>query len=262
MICKSTDKLELISLIDPIYVEEAFYPDSPRRTPRSGLNKWLKTAVAFSAVLAVALVCVKFYPEIRAFADRLFNSATFFDDAKIADEQMNAVHINDVTEEALEKPYQTLDEVEALLGINLLQSPLASSTLYPCVRVSMPGKSDLVNISDGAYYLYHCKTTPKTEGDGIYIESEKDDAFTVSYEAELIVSEAVNGERHDYENARLLENYTTANGLKAAVFQFGSCYNAIIYHNDIRYAFCMTGCYGNAGDINAFKAFLDTLSDK
>jgi DNA-directed RNA polymerase specialized sigma subunit, sigma24 homolog len=70
-----------------------------------------------------------------------------------------------------------------------------------------------------------------------------------------------NGAQHLYDNAQLVENYTTSHGLRAAIFCFGNCYNAVIYHNNIRYEFQLNAYHGS-GDINDLKAFLDTLTDR
>lgn len=247
-----------MSLIDPKHVEAAAYPETAAQTPLSLGRKWWKAAAAAAAVLAVSLTCAGFYPQLKAAADEFWNSATIFSDGNRVDAQMNVVPINEVSPGDLQEAYDTLDEVENLFGINLLQSPLATKTPVPCVKVWYNFfDGDMMAIESGAYYLHHCTMDPKSTWDSRYYHNDEDDAYFITYHADFIIRDTGGGSIGEYENAQLLEHYTTAHGLDAAITQFGSDYNAVIYHNDICYEFEMQ----SHGDIDAFKAFLDTLRD-
>ena len=259
----NTDKLEHMSMIDTKYVEDAAYPAAQQKENSFYSNKWWKVAVSAAAVLALSLTCLRFYPQIKAFAGDFFNSATVFDDGNRFEGQMAMVPINEVSVSDLQKEYYTLNEVEELLGVNLLQSPLASSTLYPCIHIEGWLDGGIVDISSLAYYLHNCSTTPRHPddvGNPVYTHADADDAYHISYDAEFLCNGKYNGDQHHYDNAQLVEKYTTSNGLHAAIFYCVKSYNAVIYHNNIRYEFEMNA-YRGSGDVNELKAFLDTLSD-
>lgn len=259
-----TGVLEAMSLIHPEYVEAAVYQETGAGKTLNSGKKWWKTAVAAAAVIAVSVTCVRFAPQIKAFAEEWLNGSTIFSDGQTFDGKMGLVHIRDDFrnwEERYETKYQSIEEVEELAGIHLLHSSRTYDTPVPMVSIGGADWLSVLSVEDPYYYMYHQYVDLEQDAEGHNCKITENDAYCISYYAVLLTDrpgEGNEGMNSQYEDANLVEVYTTDNGLTAGIFDFGGSYHAVIYHDNIRYELEMDA-YRGYGKLHVFKEFLDTL---
>lgn len=64
----------------------------------------------------------------------------------------------------------------------------------------------------------------------------------------------------EYVNGTIIEDYDTANGFHATLFQSGSSLDAVFYCDNIRYEYEVDDFNTGTYTVEDFKAFLDTLT--
>ena len=266
---KENTLLDKMSLIDVKYVEAALYPDvSYRRQPQKLIKRYVVTAAA----LVLAVILVFSHPRILAIAEKPYNFSMSFADNKQVGQNLQPIRINHLTKEQTEKTYLTLDEVEEVLGIELLQSPEAFAMQKPMIQLSLAG--NFVSVFHPMYYLHHLLPDPDYQGSGVVMHPAGNNRFVVEYDAVFLRESETPGtnmgERLVLEHAEFVETYTTALGLKASIYIQRSNYNAVIYHENVRYLLSITSRSSNPADQNdpgwkasryktALEEFLDTL---
>lgn len=257
--------LDKMSLIDIDYVEAAEYPKIHKfKAIRN--KRILKAAVAAAALFIIGIGCVCFNSQTTAVADNLFfENSVFFEDHEIK-EKMGIVKIKNVPSRAWEKNYDTLEDVEKLLGITLLKSTKNYDAPVPSVNIEKSYNGKEIVISDIAYYMYN-EIVLSMEENSIYYKKLGDNAYRVSYTARFFSEfDCRNKIESDYTSAVFIKNYTTAHNLKASLFYEDGQFHALIYHNNVRYKIDMeiwdqTSVYlGKGNETKPLEDFLDTLS--
>lgn len=256
--------LEAMSLINPEYVEAAVYPAASAKHRFFVTGKMWKSVVAAAAAVAICVTCVGFAPQVKAFADRLFNSWVEMNgDVVEMEGTIDKIHIKDsltFPEEDQVKQFRQVKDAEKYLGVKLLHSKLASKNDAPTVTMTAVHRGQLITIEDEAYCLFH--ETIDDEGNW---QGDGEDAYGIRYEARFLTDRSSSdGYIHSYPDAEMQETYTTANGLKAGIFIASETYHAVLYHDSVEYVFAFTPWRDDPGnrteaDLTNFKAFLDTL---
>lgn len=253
--------LDKMSLIDVDYVEAAVYPKAHWQTAKSG--RAVKTAAAAAAVIAISAGCISFFPKVRVLAEEFFNSYTSFDEHKF-EGNMEPIKINDgVTSEQIEAKYNNIEEVEQLLGIKLLHSSKTYAKPVPMVFISGSANGPALGINDNAYYMHNEIIDMSKSEDGSVSTRVGNNAYKIKYYACFLLEQnghGSSGMSSLYENAAFVENYTTANKLKSAIFSFGGEHIAVIYNDNIRYEITLQCFEGSDKDVQILKDYLDTLS--
>lgn len=246
-----------MSLIDVDYVEAAVYPEAPQKMPLTS-RRWWKPAVATAAALVLGVCCLSFSPQVRAFAANLFmKNATYVGDEPIGEANLDIVPINDVAPEAWDAEYDTLEEVEELLGITLLKSSKTFDAPVPIVTIGHVFNNQIISIWSDPYYVNDERIEDLTPH-SFAAYSTGDNPYHISYYARFHANyEDISKTYDNYkEGYSFVENYTTANGLQAAIFQDSAYMTALIYHNNIRYELTMGGC----NKVEVLEDYLETLS--
>ena len=256
--------VDQMRLADMKYVEAAVYPAADAKKRFFVTGKMWKSAVAAAAAVAICVTCVRFAPQVKAFADRLFNSWVEMNgDYAVLEGTMDKIHIKDdvtFTQEDEVKQFRQVKDAEKYLGVTLLHSKLASKNNVRTVTMTAVHRGELITIEDDAYCLFH--ETIDDEGNW---QGEDEDAYCISYEARFLTDRSISdGYIHSYPDAEMQETYTTAKGLKAGIFVASEIYHAVLYNDGIEYVFAFTPWRDEPGnraevDLTNFKAFLDTL---
>lgn len=267
--------LDKMSLIDVDYVEEAAYPKVHKcETAKNRMRR--KTAVAAAVLFFIGMGSICFCSQTTAVAGNpFFKSIILFGDNKI-EEKMGVVKIKEVAPEAWDVNYNTLDEVEDLLGISLLKSSKTYNAPVPCVEIERSFDGKVINITNRSYYIYNATVVSIGDGKTVYNDNvfsgtvykrNSDDDYIISYSANFFgrldtkdeTFDGVNEFINDYGNAVFIENYTTANNLNATIILDYGEYKAFIYHDNIKYTIIMQALCG-IGDKETFEKYLDTIS--
>lgn len=247
-----------MSLIDVAYVEAAVYPEAPQKMPLTS-RQWWKPVAATAAALVLGVCCLRFSPQVKAFAAEFLNASVLFNDGEKAEGKMNRIHINEgITEEQVTKTYYNLEEVEELFGIMLLKSSKTTEKPIPHVNIFAINHGGYIEVDDTHYYLYNRVITDLSEH-GATTHDTGEGAYTISYNAAFLTDrteEGTNGYEGHYEDSRVVDHYTTANGLEATLFADASSLTAVIFHDNIRYKLSIWG----TARADVLEEYLETLS--
>lgn len=261
--------LDKMSLIDIDYVEAAAYPKVHKsNTIRRPIVR--KATVAAAAIFCIFVGYTCFKPQTTAVADKPFYEHTVsFEDYQIK-EKMDVVKVKDVPSETWEKKYNTLEEIENLLGIKLLKSsknydaPVPSdSDVEDVLGIKLSEIEDVlgIKVSEGekSYDAYVPRINVESYsgsisinnpfyytnneliffiGDSTYSRKLDNNAYRISYTASFFSEfdfDFQNKFYYDYTGALFNKNYTTAHNLEAHIFYYPSEFHALIYHDNIRY---------------------------
>lgn len=251
--------LEAVSLIAPEYVEAAVYPAAGAKKTLTARKNWWKPVMTAAAAVVIGVTCVGFAPRALAFAEQLFSGRVVFEgDGQSMEGAMEKVHIKDdvvFQKEDELLTFRSLGQTEDFLGITLLHSDLAIQKSAPTVTLFAVHQGKLIEIADDYYYLYG--ETMDSDGN---VKKQREDAYHIRYNAVFLSNRDDSaGLESEYSGAKLVEHYVTANGLEAGIFDHSDKYHAVIYRDNIQYDFTFDCWNDEPGDLNPFKAFLDTL---
>lgn len=249
--------LDKMSLMDGRYVAEAEEATLP-----SGKGiRWRKAAAAVAAALVLGVGCLSLFPQVRTAAAEFFGGKVTLSDGNSFEGKMDFVEMNSLTYEQLTATYYTMDEVSELMGVPFLHTTLTTEKTVPTVTIWGWCDGGVVEVEDHFFYLYHetlidPEKDEHVSGDGWFTHIDEDDHYCIRYNALFLrdVGDIEPSFEAGHTNAAFVETYTTVSGLQAGIFR-DSEYHAVIYRDNVMHTFEMT----NAGSLENFKAFLDTL---
>lgn len=222
-------------------------------------------AVKFGACAAVAALAlgICFHSQIQTFAERIMARGTTQLGEKVISAEIGGITVHNLTKDQQQAAYKTIEDVESVLGVDLLSSDAAYD--MPVRAISINRWSDesgwaILSVDAAAYYVNDMEMAIDEDPSGNLLKATGDNPYQISYEAELYntVQKNIENVVSDYKGAVWTEEYETADGLQAEVFRFGGNYNAIICHDGILYRFAISGGTTD-GTLEELKAFLDTL---
>jgi hypothetical protein len=227
---------------------------------RKGRRKTKKYGIA--AAVAAVLLCLCFHSQISAFAHNLFTKEENHIAGMDFGEKMDVISIDaSVPEESDMVKYHSLDEVEKLLGIDLLQSddvyqaPIANVLLWQSDNTE-------VSIEQGSYIKYHEYIDLSRDKEGSISKITDKNHYSIRYEAHFYIKKGTDVDL-TYLDGTCIETYTTPSGEKAYILKRGNTnyynYEAVLYKDNIKYTFSLED-EGNGYDhLKELKKFLDSL---
>lgn len=219
-------------------------------------TSWIKVAVFACAIIFASGTT------IYAAAKYLFKGSIVLGDKEISQE-VEGITVNRLTSEDLDKSYQTIPEVEEVLGLKLLKSDKATETQSPYLTIKefIDADTRICSVSGDWYYVNDMETDLSQDEGGHIWKAVGDRPYEISYEAKMYAgSDSDTGLEDEYDGSAFVENYTTQNGLTAYVFTFGGEYNAYITDNNVIYTFMVSSSFDERAGLQELEQFLDTLS--
>jgi hypothetical protein len=218
-----------------------------------------KWAVA-AATVAVLMLCAGFHSQLQTFAEKLFFKNTTVLEDKTVEAKMDVVEIKHVDKAAWDKKYNTMEDVEELLGISLLKSDEAYTAPIPSIELGSYENGEVVKIYDNYYVTHNVVMDLEQDENGDVFRSTDDGAYGISYSASFYAEYGAEDKYiAEYTGATFVEDFTTANGMTASIYRFGGEYCAVIYHDNICYTFETTTQQGTVSCKTFIEEFLDTL---
>ena len=219
-------------------------------------TKWIKVAVFACAIILASGTT------IYAATKYLFRGSLVLEDKEISQE-VEGVTVNRLTSEELDKSYQTIPEVEEVLGVKLLKSDKAAETEIPYLTINEfdDDGTRICSVSGEWYYVNDMEADLAQDETGHIWKTVGDRPYEISYEAKMYAgSDSDTGLEDEYDGSAFVENYTTQNGLTAYVFTFGGEYNAYLTDNNVIYTFMVSSSFDERAGLQELEQFLDTLN--
>lgn len=227
---------------------------------------WRRAGLVAAAVAAVCVI--SFHSQIYGFAKSLFihDTITVGEKANVQEADVKIIKIKDgvLTDDGERSYFESMEDLGGKLGISFLKSPAENTVTGKGKVVAMMDDTGIVTVQDSLYSVNDVSKIEYTEDGESYFHYDAGKPYSIMCKADFYTKVFQDDMGTIYEGADVIEEYETANGFQATLFQhYEDDLNAVIYCDNIRYEYSVDNCLDEDDSIctlKDFKAFLDTLT--